>query len=331
MAGSTASVGLLYDGVPTGAQQAAHEWLQSRQLGRTVAFDELTGAERPHSLHEQFDVLWWHRETVPESGKLERVRTRLESFLQSGAALLLTGGTLTAIDELAVESVSPDVVGYEHGEEVGLLWRRLYDDHPVPNEMDALRMPLFGGGDVLLTRYEGILPERGEILASTVWDGQDHPNEMTVCSWRHGKGTVLGFGGPLVFGEHRFSDNRDRVLSALFGSLERYDHPSRPKTAAELTEMRKRLTPDRSRPGYHITPPGNWLNDPNGLFRWNDRYHVFYQYNPGGPFHNTMHWGHATSEDLCTWQDEPVALTPSPDGPDRDGCWSGCAVDDDGL
>jgi beta-fructofuranosidase len=85
------------------------------------------------------------------------------------------------------------------------------------------------------------------------------------------------------------------------------------------------------RPKYHLTPPANWLNDPNGLIRWNGRYHVFYQYNPAGPFHNTIHWGHAVSDDLVTWTDEPVALSPSPDGPDRDGCWSGCAVDDDGT
>jgi beta-fructofuranosidase len=85
------------------------------------------------------------------------------------------------------------------------------------------------------------------------------------------------------------------------------------------------------RPKYHLTAPANWLNDPNGLIHWNGQYHVFYQYNPGGPFHNTIHWGHAVSDDLVTWTDEPVALSPSPDGPDRDGCWSGCAVDDDGT
>jgi len=64
------------------------------------------------------------------------------------------------------------------------------------------------------------------------------------------------------------------------------------------------------RPKYHLTPPANWLNDPNGLIRWDGRYPSFYQYNPGGPFHNTIHWGHAVSDDLVTWRDEPVALSP---------------------
>jgi beta-fructofuranosidase len=98
-----------------------------------------------------------------------------------------------------------------------------------------------------------------------------------------------------------------------------------------LRALRRRLGVDRHRPRYHFTAPANWLNDPNGLIAWNGRYHVFYQYNPAGPFHNAIHWGHAVSDDLVTWTDEPVALSPSPDGPDRDGCWTGCAVDDDGT
>ncbi|MBI5567006.1 MAG: glycoside hydrolase family 32 protein, partial [Chloroflexi bacterium] len=77
--------------------------------------------------------------------------------------------------------------------------------------------------------------------------------------------------------------------------------------------------------------PANWLNDPNGLIYWKGQYHLFYQYNPHGPFHSTIHWGHAVSADLVHWHDLPIALTPTPDGPDHDGCWSGCAVDHAGT
>ncbi len=31
------------------------------------------------------------------------------------------------------------------------------------------------------------------------------------------------------------------------------------------------------------------------------------------------------------WTDLPIALAPTPGGPDEDGCWSGCAVDNDGI
>ena len=89
--------------------------------------------------------------------------------------------------------------------------------------------------------------------------------------------------------------------------------------------------PDPLRPRYHFLPPANWMNDPCGLIQWNGRYHMFYQYNPDGAYHDAIHWGHAVSDDLVHWEDLPIALAPSPGGPDKDGCWSGCAVDDDGV
>ncbi len=85
------------------------------------------------------------------------------------------------------------------------------------------------------------------------------------------------------------------------------------------------------RPLYHFQPPANWMNDPNGLIQWKDQYHLFYQYNPNGPYHGTVHWGHAVSTDLVRWAHLPIALAPTPDGPDEDGCYSGCAVDNRGV
>ena len=73
------------------------------------------------------------------------------------------------------------------------------------------------------------------------------------------------------------------------------------------------------------------MNDPNGLIQWKGQYHLFYQYNPNGPFHGTIHWGHAVSEDLLHWKDLPLALAPTPGGPDAEGCYSGCAVDHEGV
>jgi len=43
-----------------------------------------------------------------------------------------------------------------------------------------------------------------------------------------------------------------------------------------------------------------------------------------------MHWGHATSLDMVNWQHQPVALAPG-EAFDRDGCFSGSAVDDNGV
>ena len=40
-------------------------------------------------------------------------------------------------------------------------------------------------------------------------------------------------------------------------------------------------------------------------------------------------WGHAVSADLVHWEHLPIALSPTPGGPDEDGVWTGCAVLDD--
>ncbi|MEU9451500.1 glycoside hydrolase family 32 protein [Streptomyces sp. NPDC048277] len=84
-------------------------------------------------------------------------------------------------------------------------------------------------------------------------------------------------------------------------------------------------------PRFRVRPPAGWINDPNGPFRWRDRHHLFFQYNPDSPIHTDIHWGHASSRDLVRWDHHPVALAPAPGGPDEAGCWSGCVVDDAGT
>jgi beta-fructofuranosidase len=98
-------------------------------------------------------------------------------------------------------------------------------------------------------------------------------------------------------------------------------------------ELPRRMTSreDRHRPVYHFLPPANWMNDPNGLIFWEGQYHLFYQYNPNGAFWGTMHWGHAASPDMLHWRDLPIAMAPTPGGPDKDGVFSGCAVNHNGV
>lgn len=100
---------------------------------------------------------------------------------------------------------------------------------------------------------------------------------------------------------------------------------------AQFAALRARLADDRHRPHYHYLPPANWMNDPNGTIQIGGTYHLFYQHFPDAAQWGPMHWGHATSRDLVHWEDLPIALAPTPGGPDTDGCWSGCAVNNDGV
>ncbi|WP_010632785.1 glycoside hydrolase family 32 protein [Sporolactobacillus vineae] len=82
--------------------------------------------------------------------------------------------------------------------------------------------------------------------------------------------------------------------------------------------------------GYHIIPHKGWLNDPNGLIQIENEYHVFFQHNPFSAKWGLMHWGHFKSNDLVHWEQLPIALTPG-DCNDVAGCFSGSAVEDDGV
>jgi beta-fructofuranosidase len=92
----------------------------------------------------------------------------------------------------------------------------------------------------------------------------------------------------------------------------------------------QKLASDPLRPQYHLIPSHNWMNDPNGPIYFNGRYHMFHQYNPRGATWGNMHWAHATSSDMLHWQQEPIAVAPTPGGPDSDGVFSGSAVLDNG-
>lgn len=95
--------------------------------------------------------------------------------------------------------------------------------------------------------------------------------------------------------------------------------------------LRERLATDWHRPRYHFLPPAGWMNDINGPLFWKGRYHLFYQANPDQAYWRWMRWGHASSADLVHWVHHPTALTPDEDGPDREGCFSGGAVVNEGV
>ncbi|MCD7736897.1 MAG: glycoside hydrolase family 32 protein [Lachnospiraceae bacterium] len=102
-----------------------------------------------------------------------------------------------------------------------------------------------------------------------------------------------------------------------------------------ITDIRQKYRHGKEhwRPSYHFTAPTSWINDPNGLIYFSGWYHLFYQYNPKSCEWGSMHWGHAISKDMLHWKDMPIALYPDMpyDKHDEGGCFSGSAVEKDGM
>ena len=98
------------------------------------------------------------------------------------------------------------------------------------------------------------------------------------------------------------------------------------KARAYEAEKEKAITPDM-RPAFHLSARVGWMNDPNGLCRYQGKYHLFYQYNPYRTHWGPMHWAHAVSEDLLHWETLPCALAPDMPYDNGGGCFSGSAIE----
>ena len=126
--------------------------------------------------------------------------------------------------------------------------------------------------------------------------------------------------------------DRRKFISAALGSgalsaIESLGHAVSPAENASHSA----LASDPLRPQYHLLPAANWMNDPDVAIYWNGHYHLMYQYNPDGAYSGNKHWGHATSPDMVNWRHLPIALAPTPGGPDAEGCYTGTAAVKDGA
>ena len=101
-----------------------------------------------------------------------------------------------------------------------------------------------------------------------------------------------------------------------------------PLLGADAATLEQKLANDPRRPQFHLLPAKNWMNDPNGPIYWKGEYHMFFQYNPHAAIWGDMHWYHSVSPDMVKWKHLPVALAPTPNGPDAQGCFSGTAIHD---
>ena len=69
---------------------------------------------------------------------------------------------------------------------------------------------------------------------------------------------------------------------------------------------------EKERQQIHFSSRRGWLNDPNGLFYDGEKFHMYYQHNPYGPYHSGVNisWGHAVSVDGIHFKEYPDAIRP---------------------
>ena len=80
---------------------------------------------------------------------------------------------------------------------------------------------------------------------------------------------------------------------------------------------------------YHFEPPFGLINDPNGLSYYNGEYYLFFQWNPYTCEHKYKHWGLVKTKNFIDYTMPKVVLAPT-DWYDKDGCYSGSALEVEG-
>lgn len=85
---------------------------------------------------------------------------------------------------------------------------------------------------------------------------------------------------------------------------------SKDKTPEKVFIKNENLDEKMYRPSLHFSPKKNWMNDPNGMFYYKGKYHLYFQHHPYSNVWGPMHWGHAISKDLISWEEQPIALFP---------------------
>ena len=237
----------------------------------------------------------------------------------------------------------------------------------VPGVLDAVRgAGLRPGLDISLTivaddlRYVpdpnnwtranipfGAVAERTLVsLRSLLRGGFDSPRIETL-------GAEITYGASCGCGEHRrvpSGQGEESLAESRSGKLSPSGHgrriaagtdPSNALTTASgyknskdkntLITLNEETGLDVHFPSLHVRPRCGWVNDPNGIHKIGDTWHLFYQYNPNSPWHDRICWGHASSTDLVNWEARPVALKPRRGEADAAGCWSGVGLVHEGT
>ncbi|MDO4435480.1 MAG: sucrose-6-phosphate hydrolase [Cardiobacteriaceae bacterium] len=108
-------------------------------------------------------------------------------------------------------------------------------------------------------------------------------------------------------------------------SIKRRYRPLNEDTYQEYQALCELASKGIWRQRYHIQPPAGLLNDPNGFVFHQDYYYLCYQWFPLGAEHGLKYWRMLKSDNLATWQDQGIFLSPD-HLYDSHGAYSGSAL-----
>lgn len=145
-------------------------------------------------------------------------------------------------------------------------------------------------------------------------------------SFKMGRGTLENYSGPFLLSSYNGLIDDVKIWNEAIAATEIQSWT--PENPADLDIPESRFADDILRPRFHGMPAAGWTNECHGMVYADGRYHLFFQKNADGPYMARLHWGHITSENLCDWQEEPIAIAPGASY-DIKGCWSGCVFTDD--
>jgi fructan beta-fructosidase len=66
---------------------------------------------------------------------------------------------------------------------------------------------------------------------------------------------------------------------------------------------------EQYRQQFHFSAEAGWMGSPGGLIYHKGVYHLFYQYHADSTVFGDVHWGHAVTKDLISWEDLSVAIS----------------------
>ncbi len=229
---------------------------------------------------------------TPLKGRMPR-RLLLPSVLLLSTLLARGVGTGSASEPPRYRQAEPLVLRGEWRPAVGMPRSILQAD---PRKLKALNLP----GIALA----GNVGEAGDVTGH--WESPQRRGNYLGSAWRTLAGTVmtcLRTSSRRNSWGHKGGRNllRSVVLFLVSATLLSNRH-------ALLEWPRSGTYEEPFRPQFHLTPPKNWMNDPNGPVYNQGGYHVFYQLNPFGNEWGHMSRGHAVSPDLIHWRNLPVAI-----------------------